>query len=168
MGWDNVSELRPPMGLLFVPRWYEYGEPWWNDTDRVKQKNFRKTNVPAPLRPPWISHGLTRAQTRFSMVRGWRLSAWTTTRPVSCVNMIAQRSFLSVVCYIIHSSQVNRKQLTAGNKGNALVFRAGFITYHCIIALMMEAARTSETSVDIQLRTRQYIPEHSELYCIMV
>jgi len=24
---------------------------------------------------------------------------------------------------------------------------------------MMEAARTSETSVDIQLRTRQYIPE---------
>jgi len=32
------------------------------------------------------------------------------------------------------------------------------------IALMMEAARTSETSVDIQLRTRQYIPEDSELH----
>jgi hypothetical protein len=31
------------------------------------------------------------------------------------------------------------------------------------IALMMEAARTSETSVDIQLRTRQYMPENSEL-----
>jgi hypothetical protein len=31
-------------------------------------------------------------------------------------------------------------------------------------ALMMEAARTSETSVDIQLRTRQYIPEASELH----
>jgi hypothetical protein len=30
-----------------------------------------------------------------------------------------------------------------------------------VIALM-EAARTSETSVDIQLRTRQYIPEDSE------
>jgi hypothetical protein len=30
-------------------------------------------------------------------------------------------------------------------------------------ALMMEAARTSETSVDIQLRTRQGIPEDSEL-----
>jgi hypothetical protein len=29
---------------------------------------------------------------------------------------------------------------------------------------MMEAERTSETSVDIQLRTRQYIPEDSELY----
>jgi hypothetical protein len=29
---------------------------------------------------------------------------------------------------------------------------------------MMEAARTSETSVDIQLRTQQYIPEDSELH----
>jgi hypothetical protein len=28
---------------------------------------------------------------------------------------------------------------------------------------MMKAAHTSETSVDIQLRTRQYIPEDSEL-----
>jgi len=28
---------------------------------------------------------------------------------------------------------------------------------------MMEAARTSETSVEIQLRTWQYIPEDSEL-----
>jgi hypothetical protein len=32
-----------------------------------------------------------------------------------------------------------------------------------IIALMIEAARTSETSVDFQLRTRQYIREDSEL-----
>jgi hypothetical protein len=29
---------------------------------------------------------------------------------------------------------------------------------------MMEAARTSETSVDIQFRTWQYIPEDSELH----
>jgi hypothetical protein len=33
-----------------------------------------------------------------------------------------------------------------------------------IKALMMEAARISETSVYIQLRTRQYIPEESELH----
>jgi hypothetical protein len=33
-----------------------------------------------------------------------------------------------------------------------------------IIALMIEAACTSETSVDIQLRTWQYIPEDSELH----
>jgi hypothetical protein len=29
---------------------------------------------------------------------------------------------------------------------------------------MMEATRTSETSVDIELRTQQYIPEDSELH----
>jgi hypothetical protein len=30
MGWYYVSELRPPAGLLFIPRVIcEYGEPWW-------------------------------------------------------------------------------------------------------------------------------------------
>jgi hypothetical protein len=33
-----------------------------------------------------------------------------------------------------------------------------------IRALIMEAARISETSVNVQLRTRQYIPEDSELH----
>jgi hypothetical protein len=32
-----------------------------------------------------------------------------------------------------------------------------------LIALLMKTARTSETSVHIQLRTQQYIPEDSEL-----
>jgi len=34
-----------------------------------------------------------------------------------------------------------------------------------LIALMMEAARTSETSVNINLTTRQYIPEDSKIHC---
>jgi hypothetical protein len=30
MGWDYVSELRPPAGLLFITRVIcEHGEPWW-------------------------------------------------------------------------------------------------------------------------------------------
>jgi hypothetical protein len=33
-----------------------------------------------------------------------------------------------------------------------------------MIALMMETARTSETTVNIEFRTRQYIPEDSELH----
>jgi hypothetical protein len=33
-----------------------------------------------------------------------------------------------------------------------------------IIALMLEAARTSETSVKISLTTRKYTPEDSELH----
>jgi hypothetical protein len=32
-----------------------------------------------------------------------------------------------------------------------------------VIALLMEAERISDTSVDIQLRTRQYIPEDYKL-----
>jgi hypothetical protein len=43
----------------------------------------------------------------------------------------------------------------------------GYSTFYStikrLIALMMEAARTSEKSVDMPLRTRQYIPEDSEL-----
>jgi hypothetical protein len=42
--------------------------------------------------------------------------------------------------------------------------RAASIVRAMIIALMMEAARAPETSVDIHLRTRQYIPEYSELH----
>jgi hypothetical protein len=36
-----------------------------------------------------------------------------------------------------------------------------------IIALMMEAARTSKSSVDMDLITRRYIPEDSELHTIV-
>jgi len=37
MRWACVSELRPRTDLLFIPQMrYEHGEPWWNDTDRVK------------------------------------------------------------------------------------------------------------------------------------
>jgi hypothetical protein len=44
MGWGDVSELQAPMGLLFVPQViHEYGEPWWNDTDRGKGRIRRET-----------------------------------------------------------------------------------------------------------------------------
>jgi hypothetical protein len=37
MGWDYVSGLRPPTGLLLIPQViYERGESWWNDIDRGK------------------------------------------------------------------------------------------------------------------------------------
>jgi hypothetical protein len=44
MGWDYVSDLRPPTGTFFVPQvTYEYGEPRWNDTDKGNRRNLRKT-----------------------------------------------------------------------------------------------------------------------------
>jgi hypothetical protein len=42
MEWDYASELWPPMGLLFIPWIYKYGEPWWNDANRRKPKNSKK------------------------------------------------------------------------------------------------------------------------------
>jgi hypothetical protein len=43
MGWDYVSELRPPANLLFIPQMiYEHGEPWWNDIGRGNPKNSEK------------------------------------------------------------------------------------------------------------------------------
>jgi hypothetical protein len=45
-----------------------------------KPKNSEKT-CPVPLCPPQIPHGLTRARTRASAVRGQRLTAWAMARP---------------------------------------------------------------------------------------
>jgi hypothetical protein len=39
-----------------------------------------------------------------------------------------------------------------------------YVRAACRVREMVEEARTSETSVDIRLRTRQYIPEDSELH----
>jgi hypothetical protein len=61
MGWDDVSEMRPPRGLLFIPQMtYEHGEPWWNDTDRVKTCELEKNCLRATLstiNPTWTDPG---------------------------------------------------------------------------------------------------------------
>jgi hypothetical protein len=63
--WDAVSELRPRIGLLFIPQvTYEYGEPRRSDIDRGKPKPSREKPVPMPLYPPHVSHGLTWAGKR--------------------------------------------------------------------------------------------------------
>jgi hypothetical protein len=44
MGPDYVSELRPPTGLLFIPKMiYEYGEQQSNIIDSVRPKNLEKS-----------------------------------------------------------------------------------------------------------------------------
>jgi hypothetical protein len=61
MGSD-VSELRPPAGLLFIPRAiYEHGGKWWNDIDRENGRTRRKPCPSATLsttNPTWTDPGM--------------------------------------------------------------------------------------------------------------
>jgi hypothetical protein len=62
MGWDYVSELWPPVGLLFILQMiYEYGEPWWNDIGSVNPKSQKETCPSAILSTShiyWLGHEL--------------------------------------------------------------------------------------------------------------
>jgi hypothetical protein len=44
MGWDNVSELQPPTGLLFISQViYQYEEWHCKDNEMGNSKNLEKT-----------------------------------------------------------------------------------------------------------------------------
>jgi hypothetical protein len=78
---ESVSEVRPPADLLFIPQIiYEYGDLQWNDIIDGKTEEPRVKHAPVPLCSPQIPHGLTRARTQASAVRGQRLTAWPITR----------------------------------------------------------------------------------------
>jgi hypothetical protein len=54
MGWDCVSELRLPTGVLLIPQViHEHGEPWWNDVDRG---NFQFVHHSSLRESYWQSH----------------------------------------------------------------------------------------------------------------
>jgi hypothetical protein len=84
MGWDYVSELLPLTGM-FIPQMIQVGERRWYDGERDgetvetvgywqgKTEEHGEKLVPVPLCTPQIPHGLTRARTRASAVRGRRL-----------------------------------------------------------------------------------------------
>jgi hypothetical protein len=59
MVWDNVSELRLPADLLFIPLViYEHGDPWWNDIDRGNRRHWRETCPSATQTDPGKNPGL--------------------------------------------------------------------------------------------------------------
>jgi hypothetical protein len=46
VGWDYVSELRPPKGLFFIPRMiYEQREPRWNDANKENSWFFHHSSL---------------------------------------------------------------------------------------------------------------------------
>jgi hypothetical protein len=64
MGWDNVPELRPSKGLLFISHMIsEYEERWWNDIVRGNRRTRRNTCPSATLstkHPTRIDNGPNR------------------------------------------------------------------------------------------------------------
>jgi hypothetical protein len=90
MGWDCVSELPPPIGVLFALQMvYEH---WWNDIDRRKlkksEKNLsqchfvrHKSHMEWPGREP--------------LLRARRLTAWAMARP-SCTRISV--TYLALWC----------------------------------------------------------------------
>jgi hypothetical protein len=69
------------------PTCYELGERRWNYILTEENRRTRRKAYPSPLCPWQIPHGLTRARTRASAVRGRRLSTWAMTRPCEiCYN----------------------------------------------------------------------------------
>jgi hypothetical protein len=75
MGQGYVSELRPADLLLIPQMIYEYREPHWSNIDMGNRIPRRKPCFRATLSTTNLSHGLTRARTWASAVRGWRLTA---------------------------------------------------------------------------------------------
>jgi hypothetical protein len=82
MGWNYVSELRPPTDKFFIPQMMSmenHGEMLF--TGEIDQ--LREKPAPVPLCPPQNPNGLPRARLRVSAMRGRRLTAWAMARPFS-------------------------------------------------------------------------------------
>jgi hypothetical protein len=72
-----ASILRIPQ-MIWV--WRATVEWYWQG----KTEELGGIPVPVPLCPPQIPHGLTRARSRASAVRGRRLTTWAMARPFVC------------------------------------------------------------------------------------
>jgi hypothetical protein len=91
---DGGVGLVPKRGCLLTlsyyafPRWYEFGERRWNDILTGETRGTREKPAPVSLCPPQIPHGLTRARTRASPMKGRRLTTWAMARPNGIINLI--------------------------------------------------------------------------------
>jgi hypothetical protein len=104
MGWDDVSELRPPTGLLFISKMFMKRHDGMIRTGK-NRRTRRKTCVNASLSTyPWTDPGSTRA----SAVWGRRLTAWAMARPWN-----GTRSTAALTLDALNKPNLN---LTAKNK----------------------------------------------------
>jgi hypothetical protein len=76
MGRDYVSDLRPPTGLLFIPRWYKSMYSHCGMTIKGKNRKTRRKPVSMPLFHHKFHMDWPQVRTRASAARNRRLSAW--------------------------------------------------------------------------------------------
>jgi hypothetical protein len=79
MKCDDVSELQPPTGLLFIHHMiHEHGEPRWNDIDRVNRRTRKETCHSVTLSstyPTWTLLGANPfSQSLCSTTSGFRIA----------------------------------------------------------------------------------------------
>jgi hypothetical protein len=97
------------------PRWYEFGERWWNDIDRGNRRTRRKTFPSATLsttNPTWIDPGANtglRGERRATndLNHGTALGIGVTVTPYSLVKLSPLKKysvFLWKVRYFVHKT----------------------------------------------------------------
>jgi hypothetical protein len=79
----------------------EHGENYGGMMLTGKTEELLENPVPVPLCLPQIPHGVTRARTRASAVRGRRLTAWAIAWP--CLQMVKA---VSVNYWVSHSNRI--------------------------------------------------------------
>jgi hypothetical protein len=81
-GSNTQARMHTYGSILRIPQmiWVWKATVEWY-SDRGKPMNSEEKPVPVPLCPPQIPHGLTRARTRASAMRGRRLTTWAMARP---------------------------------------------------------------------------------------
>jgi hypothetical protein len=112
MEWECLWCAATSGPILFIPQIiYDCGDLQWNDVIDGKTEEPRVKHAPVPLCSPQIPHGLTRARTQASAVRGQRLTAWAMTR---CRRKNLEPPSLRISCKLVtiwlHFSCNIRKQ----------------------------------------------------------
>jgi hypothetical protein len=181
MGWDDVSELRPLTGLLFIPTisggWLGKGGMILTGENRIAR---RKTSRIAtlPTNPTWtdlganrghrcerpvtnrLSHGTafvhtTQCYQKYTRAAGWKplasLLPW--------VTLYLQHS----TCHLRYTNTV----CSSGTGAFSGIIEVFCMRYSVLTTLMTEAVRISETSGHVNVTTRRYIPDF-EVICILL
>jgi hypothetical protein len=154
VGWEDVSELQPPTGLLFINQViYEHGESWWNSTDRRIPKNLEKNPISVSLCLQQILYGLNRA--RESGHQYGRLAS----------NRLSYRTAVVTITYF------NSDAVVKGTEQYCIYARPDFYTVFPIHHSLTNASPAISTYSEDYLRIAQcfnnYVKYHNAIHLLL-